>query len=335
MVPQMNYKHFQTYFERKYRLEVEEYDEIDRGNILEGKLISKVDGSGVLIRKGIPRFAPDQNYSDNFGLQWNIFRSTQLDSCTGLSLSSKRFWENTKWTKDQLFGKTILEVGSGAGRFTEIMLQTGATVVSIDNSIAVDANYSSNSQKGDLFLLQADLHQLPFAEGGFDFVFCYGVLQHTPDPAKAYTTIYGMLKPGGSISIDYYLKSLRPSPWSFPKYFWRPITSRMNPITLYKIVKVYIPLYLPIDTFIRRIPYIGNYLCSIIPIPCWNYLHFGLGDDQRLEWAIMDTFDALGARYDSPKTLKEVESMVYSDQNEMSYVFYGSNGVVANVDKKI
>jgi SAM-dependent methyltransferase len=330
----MKLKHFQTYLENTHRLDVENYDEMDSTSILEGRLISKADGSVILIRKGIPRFISDKNYSDNFGLQWNIFRSTQLDSCTGLPLSSRRFAENTKWTKDQLAGKSVLEVGSGAGRFTEIMLQAGARLVSIDNSTAVDANYSSNSGKGDLFLLQADLREIPFSAGSFDFVFCYGVLQHTPDPLKAYSKIYEMLKPGGRISIDYYLKSFRPSPWSFPKYFWRPLTSRMNPLTLYKIVKAYMPLYLPIDTFLRKIPKHGEDICALIPVPCWNYLDFGLNEKQRLEWAIMDTFDALGARYDFPKTLKEVEAMVRSDQNETCEVFYGSNGVVANIQKK-
>ncbi len=32
------------------------------------------------VRDFIPRFAPESNYADNFGLQWNKFRQTQLDS---------------------------------------------------------------------------------------------------------------------------------------------------------------------------------------------------------------------------------------------------------------
>ena len=39
---------------------------------------------------------------------------------------------------------TILEVGSGAGRFTEVLVTTGATVISCDLSSAVDANYRNN-----------------------------------------------------------------------------------------------------------------------------------------------------------------------------------------------
>mgnify|MGYP001212172931 CR=1 FL=1 len=29
---------------------------------------------------GIPRFVPRSNYADNFGMQWNHFRKTQLES---------------------------------------------------------------------------------------------------------------------------------------------------------------------------------------------------------------------------------------------------------------
>jgi hypothetical protein len=72
----------------------------------------------------------------------------------------------------------------------------------------------------------------------------------------------------------------------------------------------------------------------LIPIPCWNYINQGLTDKQRLEWAIMDTFDALGAAYDFPKTLPEVQQMIEDDSNSSVEVFYGSNGVVANIVKK-
>jgi len=60
----------------------------------------------------------------------------------------------------------------------------------------------------------------------------------------------------------------------------------------------------------------------------------GLNYSQRKQWAILDTFDALAPAYDYPKTLDEVSKMVQGDQNDKTEVFYGSNGVVANVIKK-
>ena len=62
-------------------------------------------------------------------------------------------------------------------------------------------------------------------------------------------------------------------------------------------------------------------------------MQHGFSYRTRLEWAIMDTFDALGARYDLPKTLEQVKTMVQMDNAETE-VFYGSNGIVANAIRK-
>ncbi|WP_084184907.1 class I SAM-dependent methyltransferase [Desulfonatronum thiodismutans] len=323
--------HYEKYFSESFNLLIFQEKSND---ILTGELISKCQKkSKFLIKNGIPRFVSGSNYASNFGLQWNKYKSTQLDSFSGLSLTANRFWKNTKWDQTGLAGKTVLEVGAGAGRFTEILLQSGASVVSFDYSDAVDACYDNNQGKGDLFLFQGDVYDIPFPDSYFDYVFCYGVLQHTPYPEAAYKAIFSKLKNGGKISIDYYRKMDRPTPWSTPKYFWRPVTAKMNPGKLLKIIHFYIPLYLPIDTVIKKIPKIGERLSALIPIPCWNYLDIGLSKKQRLEWAIMDTFDALGARFDTPKTLEEVKEMVSLEGSCAVDVFYGSNGIVANSSK--
>jgi SAM-dependent methyltransferase len=329
----MKQSHFEKYLSDRYELEIIERDD---GEIICGRLVPKDGSKNVVdIFRAIPRFVSADNYADNFGLQWNKFKSTQLDSSTGLRLTAKRFWANTKWIPEDLYGKTILEVGSGAGRFTEILLQTGAKVVSFDYSTAVDANFNNNSKKGDLFAFQGDLYDIPFPDCYFDYVFCYGVLQHTPNPIKAYKAIFKKLQSGGKISIDYYRKMRIPTPWSTPKYIWRPITSKINPEKLLRIIQFYIPLYLPVDTVIRKIPKLGSLIAALIPIPCWNYCSVaGLNKKQRLEWAIMDTFDALGAKFDLPKTLEQVKEMVSSQENKELNVFYGSNGIVANAVKR-
>jgi 16S rRNA A1518/A1519 N6-dimethyltransferase RsmA/KsgA/DIM1 with predicted DNA glycosylase/AP lyase activity len=49
-----------------------------------------------------------------------------------------------------LLGEIVLEVGSGAGRFTEIILKTGATLFSCDYSDAVEANFENNGSDSNL-----------------------------------------------------------------------------------------------------------------------------------------------------------------------------------------
>lgn len=328
----MRHAHYQQYLVDQYLLEA---DTVEGDEVITGCLIPRRGGAlTVPIVRGIPRFVSAGGYADSFGFQWNRFRSTQLDSRSGLPLSAKRFWQFTEWQPGELRGKRVLEVGSGAGRFTEVMLGAGASVVSADLSNAVDANRENNSHRGDLFLLQADLYDLPFDGGTFDYVFCYGVLQHTPDPGAAYRTIFQQLKPGGRISIDYYRKFDGVDVWSTPKYAWRPWTTRMRPETLLRILRWYIPLWFPIDTAIKRVPRIGQRIAAHLRIPCWNYYGTGLSYRQCVEWAILDTFDALSATYDQPKTLDEVRAMIASSENASEKTSYGSNGIVANVTRR-
>jgi SAM-dependent methyltransferase len=335
----MKLSHYKRFFEGRYSLDIidsvqstiNEDDKI----IKQGKLIDNNTGKEYKIVNSIPRFLDsDTNYSDNFGLQWNKFKKTQFDSYTGIPLSGKRFWDNTKWVKDELKGKVILEAGCGAGRFSEVLMSTGATIISFDLSNAVEANYENNNGKGDLLIFQGDIYNIPFPGNYFDYVFCYGVLQHTPDPDRSYKAIFSKLKHGGKISIDYYLKFSSSTPWSTPKFFWRPLTKKMSPQKLLNIIRFYIPIWLPVDTLIRKIPRFGDKILAFMRIPCWNYIDMGLSYSQRKQWAILDTFDALAPAYDYPKTLDEVNKMVDDQQNEKKEVFYGGNGVVANVTKK-
>jgi hypothetical protein len=53
------------------------------GEVIEGELTALNGEKQVPIRGGIPWFVESSNYADNFGLQWNAFHSTQLDSHTG------------------------------------------------------------------------------------------------------------------------------------------------------------------------------------------------------------------------------------------------------------
>lgn len=322
---------FDEFLSERFALEAAEGS---AGEISSGALIDRRTGARHPIIGGIPRLVPTENYAANFGLQWNSFAATQLDSVAGIHFTFNTFWNSTGWKPRDLYGKTVLEAGSGAGRYTEILLEAGARVVSFDYSSAVEANWRNNSARGELLLFQGDVYDIPFDDGTFDFVFCYGVLQHTPDPARAFEALFSKVRPGGKISVDYYLKTPYPSAFSTPKYLWRPITTRLSPERLFRLVSWYVPKWLPIDTVLKsvffKIPRLGPVLAGLIPIPCWNHLHMGLSYRQRREWAILNTFDALGARYDTPMTAAEVERMVSRPGRDVR-VFLGANGVVANV----
>ena len=290
---------------------------------------NKIDNNIYYIEKS-------EIYTSNFGLQWNEFSKTQIDNFSGIDDTESRLNNHLPCKISDLKNKFILELGSGAGRFTSIFLKAGAKVISVEPSDAIIANFKINNSP-NLLCLKARIDQLKiFNKCSFFLVFCFGVIQHTPDPELTIKQIASISKNSSHVSLDVYRKFLL-SPWSNPKYIWRPITTRISPATLLCIIRWYIPKWINIDTFIRKIPKIGPLILSLIPIPCWNYLDKSLSKKQRLEWAILDTFDALGAKYDKPFWKKDFEKYCkkyFDSYFENINVYYGSNGVVAKIKRK-
>src|SRR5438105_2335735 len=143
----------------------------ESGRVREGELVTADASHRYPICEFVPRFVPESNYADNFGLQWNRFRCTQLDSVSGLPISEKRFYQYSKWSPEELAGKRVLDVGCGAGRFAEIALKAGAEVVAVDYSSAVNACQMNLAGYDSLEVIQGDVFNLPFERESFDYVY--------------------------------------------------------------------------------------------------------------------------------------------------------------------
>lgn len=269
--------------------------EISGGNVRSGRL---VDANGTIsfpVVDFIPRFVPTDNYAVNFGLQWNTHRRTQLDSHNGSTYSRDRFFAATGWPAD-LTGQRILEAGSGAGRFTEILVGSGADVYSCDFSGAVEANYANNGDARNLTLFQGSIYELPLPEQSFDRVVCLGVLQHTPDPEKTFDCLAKMVRPGGSLVVDAYSQSWKQLlHW---KYLLRPLAKRLPPPLLYSLVAWYTPKLLPLAAILRQVG--GRAGARLVPI--LDQSDKAVSAEIQRDWAILDTFDALSPAFDHPQS---------------------------------
>ncbi|GAB1413102.1 MAG: hypothetical protein AMXMBFR31_01630 [Candidatus Desulfobacillus denitrificans] len=296
---------------------------------LEGNCLS-ASGGDWPIDGGIVRFRSSDGYNATFAKQWKAFQLTQYDEYNKTALTRNRFLKETGWPASGLDGQLILEAGCGAGRFTRLLAGTGAKVLSFDYSSAVEVSREQNGSFPNVAFAQADILAMPFADGSFDRVFCHGVIQHTPDPAAAFQALNRVLRRGGLLSFDVYHRDGRIRPWK-SKYLWRPITTRMNPDRLLSFLEWFIPKWLPIDTIIKRIPLLGNYLGAVIP--CWNYFFTDLEPADKVRWAIMDTFDALAPTYDLPVTRSEVVKWFRSAGYTNFEVHEGGTGLVGNGTK--
>jgi SAM-dependent methyltransferase len=255
------------------------------------------------IRNGIPRFVSESNYANNFGMQWNYFAKTQLDSNSGHPISAERFWKATSWSPVDMKDKWVLDVGCGSGRFAEIALSTGAHVVALDYSSAVDACWENLKAHPRLYVVQGDIYALPFIKESFDYVYSLGVLQHTPDVAKAFAALPPMVVKGGRLCADYYWKRFRTM--LHAKYMFRPATKRMDPSTLFELLQRWVPTLLTISMALGRIPLIGKGIKRIVPVADYTGRH-PLSGDQLKDWALLDTFDMLAPIYDNPQTVATV-----------------------------
>ncbi len=297
------------------------------GEIKEGILHCNNCKSEFPIKNHIPRFVSSENYAQSFGFQWNRHAKTQIDKFSGINISRDRFFKVTEWPEN-LNGQRILEAGCGAGRFTQIALETGAEVFSFDYSNAVDANMYNNGLQNHLHFLQADIYHIPLYKAFFDKIFCFGVLQHCPDPKKAFMSLIPYLKSGGEIVVDIYDLTFRA--FVNPKYWLRPFTKRLPLEQLYKLVQKIVPELFPVKMWMtEKIPF-GKYPAFFIPVayhkgflPYFDKFSY----EQLLEFSMLDTFDKFAPKYDKPQRIKAVKRWFAESGLVNIEVNYGPNGI--------
>jgi SAM-dependent methyltransferase len=143
-----------------------------------------------------------------YGLQWNRYRIIRPEE------DRATFRNRTGLSAAELEGKVVLDAGCGMGRYLRIAADSGPSlVVGLDLSGAVVAARELNAASRNVGVLRGDLLRLPFAEARFDHIYSLGVLDHTPDPRKAFLELARLLKPGGRIVIWVYPRERAPVEW--------------------------------------------------------------------------------------------------------------------------
>lgn len=290
------------------------------------------DGVIYPIVEGIPRFVVSKNYSVDFGVQWNKYSKTQLDSFTGLDISETRLARCFHMSLTNLRGKRVLEAGSGAGRFTEILLKYGAIVDSFDYSSAVEANSSNNGEHPNLVLVQADIREMPFPKDSYDYVVCLGVLQHTPCPEESITRLWEMVIPGGALVIDHYPWKWRivlPPPFGESIAIYRRLILALPQRFRFQWVKAITNFWFPWHWRFRNFPFILRILRRISPV-LFYYPQIKLLDRNSFyEWALLDTHDATTDFYKHRRTAKQLrEALEFLGASDIK-VSPGGNGFEA------
>lgn len=277
-------------------------------------LVCRACGRRVPIERGLPRFVTSDTH-ENFSVQWKKFWDIQLDSRNGATTSRDRLLAQSHLSPEDFRGKLILEVGCGAGRFTELLLAFGARVVALDYSGAIDASAVTHAEaiaEGRLLVAQGDVFHLPVAPSAFDIVLGYGMLQHTGDARGALRCLWKHVRPGGLLLADRYGLSLR-NYLPF-KYALRPITSRLPPKDVLAYAERVCETLVPMQrralrslsgssTLHRWARYVINRSPNSV-YPLQLELEGKIDPDFALRWSVLDTFDQYAPKFDDPCTLR-------------------------------
>ena len=282
-------------------------DRHEGDRILEGALVSTQTGQRYPIVRGIPRFVSSDNYAQSFGAQWNAYQHTQLDSDTGVRLSTQRFDDETEWTAADLAGKWCLDAGCGAGRFAEVAAARGPNLVAMDFSSAVEATARTVARFENVDVVQGNLLEPPLRRGAFDFAYCIGVIQHTPDPALAARNVVDAVRAQGQFCLTIYARR----PWTKlnTKYLIRPLTKRIQQEKLHEAIRAVMPVVFPVADRLFRVPLVGRVARHTIPVAVYTDRDH-MAYDKRYEESVLDTLDMLSPQYDSPMTWQEVEQVL-------------------------
>ena len=287
------------------------------------------------IVRGIPRFVPPSTYAAGFGAQWRRYRTAELDSVTGRHDSRDRLERCLGGPLSLLRDKTVLECGAGAGRFTELLADTCAMLVSLDLSAAVEANAVTCAGKRYL-LLQADINRSPLRFHAFDVVLCLGVIQHTPDPETAITNLARHVKPGGWLVLDHYAAA---SSW------WRRLgqnltlevplrailkrISRARPDLALILCERLTAVCDPIRKRTVRHRWLDRFVGRLFPSACY-YAEYPDADSRTVyAWNQLDTHDKLTDWYKHRRSAEQIREHLKRIGLTEIVCGYAGNGIEA------
>lgn len=114
-------------------------------------------------------------------------------------------------------GKRVLDAGAGTGRFSQILSQWGARLVSLDLGPQLMAQVRS---KADTRTVCGSVLALPFSDSSFDLVLSTEVIEHTTDPRQAVSEFARVLSPGGTLIL------------TVPNRLWKPAVLVANALHL-------------------------------------------------------------------------------------------------------
>ncbi|PND57582.1 hypothetical protein CRM90_11355 [Mycobacterium sp. ENV421] len=102
-------------------------------------------------------------------------------------------------------GARFLDAGCGSGSHSIRLAERGYRVEAVDFSEAIlesaRQRVDEHNVRDRVTLRQGNLRALPYADGEFEYVLCWGVLMHVPDLEAAIAELSRVVAPGGALVV--------------------------------------------------------------------------------------------------------------------------------------
>lgn len=239
--------------------------------------------------------AKEKETIEDFGEQWLRYRDNE-----GYYGSLELFSDilGPLLSPDHFKDCRVAEIGSGAGRIVNMLLEAGAQhVIALEPSDAFKILRENLRQPERVTCLQTTGDQLP-VYGDLDYILSVGVLHHIPDPKPVVQAAFKALRPGGRLFVwvygkegnELYLALIRPL---------RMFTKHLPHTMLAGLVRF---IDLPLVLYMK--------LCRHISLPLREYILSVLGKmDPRKRRLII--YDQLNPSYAKYYTRFEAEKLLF------------------------
>ena len=152
-----------------------------------------------------------QETKRDFDFQWSKISSPQM-RFSGERIAE--FLSITKLNREFFKGKSCLDAGCGTGRWTYAMLRLDAKVDSFDISPSAIESCKSINPNAKLMSIY-ELQPNP----KYDFVLCWGVLHHLPDPELGFKKVSRQVRNGGILHVMVYNRKAQ-APYEEGRRLW-------------------------------------------------------------------------------------------------------------------
>ena len=169
------------------------------------------DGLPVILRSD----ALSERTRRSFGEQWKLHEQRRFEQETIYGKNRQEGLNDFQWAFGladlaSLQNCLILDAGCGSGALTADIGKAApaATVVGVDFSESARLAFERCRELPNVHIIQADLSRPPLAPRTFDLIWSEGVIHHTPDTQRSFSSLAPLAKAGGKLYISIYSKGV-------------------------------------------------------------------------------------------------------------------------------